>query len=147
MKKFSSLVLVIIALSTFVLLQNCDNKDKETAKERTLRILQSKNWTVSSVVVPANSATEDSDWVDFTVSFSATNMTASDHPIGAQAVWPSGTYEVNEDGNLITRGDGVVMTLNPISDSNFTAIFTIENKNLGDSRIASLDGEYRFSMK
>ena len=38
------------------------------------------------------------------------------------------------------------MTLQPITDTSFTAIFTIVDEEIGGGRIAELDGEYRFSM-
>jgi len=147
MKKLGFNILIIFAFGFFVVFQNCNKNDDESAQERTLRILQSKTWTVSSVVVPANTATESSDWVNFTVAFSATNMTTSGHPTGAQAVWPSGTYIVSDDGKNVTRGDGVVMTLNPISDDNFTSIFNVPVGTEIGGRLAALDGEYRFNMK
>ena len=146
MKKLSFTIFGFLAILALVLFQGCNGDDEETAQERTLKILQSKNWTVSSVVVPANTATDESDWQNFAVSFTATNMSTSGHPTGAQAVWPSGTYTVSEGGNSITRSDGVVMSLNPISDTNFTAIFTVPEGTEIGGRIAALDGEYRFNM-
>jgi hypothetical protein len=63
-------------------------------------------------------------------------------------VWPSGTYSVSDDGKSITRSsDGEIMQLNPVTETNFTAIFSPPaGTNIG-ARIASLDGEYRFNMK
>ena len=135
-----------VVLSFF---QNCGKKDKETEQERTIRILTSKTWTVSSVNVPINTATESSDWNDFTVSFTRSDMTTANHPTGAQAVWPSTSYTVSEDGRIVTRNTTppVDMALNPISDTNFTAIFTVPAGTELGSRIAALDGEYTFNMK
>lgn len=147
MKKLSFTIFGFLAIFALILFQNCKGDDEETAQEITLKKLQSKSWTVSSVVVPSNTATEDSDWLSFAVSFSASNMSTSGHPSGAQAVWPSGTYTVSEGGNAVTRSDGVLMTLNPISDANFTAIFTVPAGTEINGRIAALDGEYRFNMK
>lgn len=149
MEKVKLILFGVVLMGAFLFFQSCDNKDSgETAKERTLRILQSKQqWSAGSVVVPDNSATDADQWESsFTVSFTASNMTTSGHPNGAQAVWPSGGYTVNDDGNQITRADGVVMLLNPINENGFTAIFTIEGKEIGGGRIASLDGEYTFNM-
>ncbi|MCK5372659.1 MAG: hypothetical protein KAQ62_29045, partial [Cyclobacteriaceae bacterium] len=103
--------------------------------------------TVSSVNVPVTSATTDDMWINFKVSFTKTNMTTSGHPTGAQAVWPSGSYTVSEDGKSITRQDGVLMSLNPITETNFTSIFTVPDGTEIGSRIAALDGEYTFNMK
>ena len=148
MKKLSLAVVCLFAIGVLIVFQNCNGNKDETAKERTERILMSKIWEVSSVNVPVNTATESDDWIDFTVSFSESSMTCAGWPTGAQAVWPSGGYTVNDDGNLVTRtSDGIVMTLNPISDTNFTAIFTISGEEIGGGRIASLDGEYTFNMR
>jgi hypothetical protein len=134
--------------TAILVFQNCDKKNDESPKDVTINILESKTeWVVSSVNVPTNSATEDSDWDNFKVSFTDTNMTTAEYPTGARAVWPSGTYVVSEDGKSITRQDGVVMNLNPITETAFTAIFIIPlGVNLG-TRIAALDGEYTFNMK
>ena len=148
MRKLSTIIFSIIAAIALLVLQNCGDKDKETEQERTLRILTSKTWTVSTVNVPINTATEASDWSDFTVSFTQSDMTTANHPTGAQAVWPSISYTVNSDGTIIARGDGIDMLLNPISDTNFTAIFTVPpGTELGGSRISALEGEYTFNMK
>ena len=98
-------------------------------------------WIVSSVITPVNTSTEDSGWVNFKVSFTNDNMTTSSHPTGAEAVWSSGTYTVGEDGKTIIRQDGIVMHLNPISGTNFTARFAIPTETTG------LAGEYTFNMK
>ena len=148
MKKIKLTVLNIFALVVLLVFQNCPGSDPESPKDVTTNILISKTeWTVSSVIVPINSATEDSDWLSFKVSFTKTNMTTSSHPAGASAVWPSGAYTVSEDGKTLTRSDGVVMSLNPITETNFTARFTVpDGTNIG-GRIAALDGEYTFNMK
>lgn len=149
MKKFNLSVLGVFVLSLLIVFQNCDKKDEETARERTLRILQSKTWEVSSVNVPVNTATESADWIDFTVAFTESSMTTKDHPTGATAVWPGGAYTLSDDGTVITRqSDQVEMLLNPISDTNFTAKFTVDpGTEIGPGRIASLEGEYTFNMK
>jgi len=148
MKNLGVIVLTGFVFSFLLVFQQCKDPDKESAKQVTINILKSKTWTVSSVSVPVNTATESSDWVDFTVSFSDTNMTTAGYPTGAGAVWPSGTYSVSDDGKSITRSsDGEIMQLNPVTETNFTAIFSPPaGTNIG-ARIASLDGEYRFNMK
>lgn len=147
MKSLKLVTFSILTIIALVALESCKKSSSESAKDVTTNILTSKTWTVSSVNVPANTATESTDWASFTVSFTATNMTTAGHPTGAQAVWPSGTYTVSEDGKSITRGDGVVMQLNPITETNFTAIFTVPAGTEIGGRIAALDGEYTFNMK
>jgi len=148
MRSLKFAVLSFFAFTLIFVFENCKKEDNESAKDVTINILKSKTqWVVSSVNVPLNSATEDSDWDNFKVSFTDSNMTTADYPAGAGLVWPSGTYSVSEDGRSITRQDGVVMSLNPITESVFSAIFTVpEGVDIG-GRLAALDGEYTFDMK
>jgi hypothetical protein len=144
MKKLSFALLGIFVLGVLLVFQNC-GETTPTAKEVTENILKSKTWKVVSVDVPVNTATESSDWVNFTVSFGA-SMTTAGHPTGATAVWPSGAYTVSEDGKSVTRGDNVVMVLQPITETSFTAIFNVpEGTDIG-GRIAALEGQYTFNM-
>ena len=147
MKILKLAALSLFAVTALMFFQNCDNKNEESAMDVTKRILQSKTWVYGSVNTPDNSATIGTDWVDFTVSFTETNMTTAGHYTGAEAVWPSGTYTVSEDGKTVTRQDGVAMFLNPISETNFTAIFTVPPETVIGGRIAALGGEYTFNMK
>lgn len=148
MRKLRLAGLNLLAVVVLLVFQNCPGSDPESPKDVTINLLSSKTeWIVASVLVPASSATEDSEWVSFKVSFTKTNMTTSSHPAGASAVWPSGSYTVSDDGKTITRQDGVVMSLNPITETNFTARFTVPDGTEIGGRIASLDGEYTFNMK
>ncbi len=147
MKILRLTALSLIAVTTLLFFQNCDDKNKESAMEVTKRILTSKTWVYGSVNTPDNSATIGTDWVEFTVSFTETNMTTAGHYTGAEAVWPSGTYTVSEDGKSVTRQDGIVMQLNPISETNFTSIFSVPPGTEIGGRIAALGGEYTFNMK
>ena len=74
-------------------------------------------------------------------------MVASGQATGASAVWPSTSYTVSEDGKTITRGDGVSMLFNPISETNFTSTFTVPDGTELGGRIAALGGDYTFNMK
>lgn len=147
MKNLRIVLLTVFSFVILVGLQNCKDDSKENDQQATINILKSKTWKVSSVSVPVNSATESSDWVNFKVSFSDVNMTTADYPTGAQAVWPSGTYSVSSDGKSITREDGVTMTLNPITESNFTSRFIVADSVELGGRIAALGGEYTFNME
>jgi len=148
MKIIRFALIFIILVCAPLIFQNCSEGDKESKKDITIKILQSKNWETASVIVPDNTATEGDDWANFMVSFTGTDMTASGHPPGAEVVWPTGSYTVSEDGKLITRGDGVLMNLTSISELSFTASFSLpEGTVIGGSRIAALDGDYVFNMK
>ncbi len=146
MKTLKLVIISLFVLGALFTFKNCTSKTEISAKEATENILKSKTWAVSSVNVPVNTATESADWVDFTVSFGA-SMTCAEWPTGASAVWPSGSYEVNDGGNQVTRGDGVVMTLTSISETGFTSSFDVPVGTEIGGRIAALDGGYTFIMK
>lgn len=148
MKNIGSILLIIFMTASLLVFQFCsDSTDEPTDKEVTEEILRSNNWTTVSVNVPSNTATDSDDWINFGVSFSETNMTTTGHPAGAEAVWPSGTYTVSEDGKSITRGDGIIMSLSNLSESSFTTSFSVPDGTHIGGRIAALDGPYSFSMK
>lgn len=148
MKTLRLTALSLFILAALLVFENCNGTKDDSPKDVTINILTSKTeWTVSTVNVPINSATDYDMWINFKVSFTKTNMTTSSYPTGAQAVWPSGSYTVSEDGKSITRQDGVLMSLNPITETNFTSRFMITGEEIGGGRIAALDGEYTFNMK
>ena len=90
MKSLSRLLFYFLFIAAITVFDGCKEKKDETETNTTISILTSKSpWVVSSVNVPLTSATVDSDWVDFKVSFTSTNMTTVDYPTGAKAVWPS----------------------------------------------------------
>lgn len=137
-------VFVFVAITVF---QNCGGESEDTAKEITTNILTSKEWVVNSVNVPGNTATISDDWANFSVSISSTNISTKNHASGAQAVWPSGSYTVSEDGKSITRHDDVVITISQISETSFAAIFTVPAGTETGGRISALEGGYTFNMK
>jgi len=149
MKRISLIIFSIFVIGVMVLLQNCGDDKNEDPATITRNFLKSKTWEYSSVVTPVNTATEGTDWINFTVTFTDTNMTSSGHPTGAQVVWPTSSgYTISTDGKSITRtSDNIVMTLNPISETNFTARFSMPPGTEIGGRIASLEGEYTFNMK
>ena len=147
MKRLSAKLFGIVLFGILLLFQECSKKTTEpTPKQITEDILMSKAWVVSSVTVPVNSATQSSDWANFTARFEG-SMTTAGHAAGAEAVWPSGTYTVSEDGKSISRGDGIEMMLTNVTESGFTSTFVIVNEEIDQGRIASLDGEYIFNMR
>jgi len=149
MKKFSLVLLVLLALAAIFTFENCNGDKDPSPAEATKNILMSRTWVYSSVNVPVNTATTDSDWSNFSVQFNESDMVTSGHANNngdATVVWPSTTYTVSEDGKTISRGDGVDMLINTISETNLVVTFGMP-PGTEVSRIASLEGDYTFNLK
>jgi hypothetical protein len=146
MKKFSLIFLSIAAVALFLTFQNCGGDDEKSDKEVTEELLKSKTWVYSSVTTPDNTATIGSDWANFSVQFNGTAMVTSGHATGAEAVWPSTSYTVSDDGKTISRGDGVDMLITSKSETNLSVVFTVTGGKQIGGRIAALDGDYAFNL-
>ncbi len=71
-------VLSLVVVATLLTFIGCGGGSEETAKDKAMKLLTSKTWTVQSVTVPISTATDDSMWQNFTVQFSNTNMTTAE---------------------------------------------------------------------
>lgn len=127
------------------------NKKKTTPnlKERNTTYINNKadGWILESIVLPSNSATIEDDWTNFTLTSSSTMMNTSGHATGAEAVWPSSSWIINDEGNEITRTtDNVVMKIVNISESTLIVTFAISGDVHLNARIAALGGDYTFTL-
>jgi len=149
MKKISFALLGALIVGLFLTFQNCGGGSDPDPNAEARELLMSKSWSYSSVNTPDNTATIGSDWDNFSVQFGESNMTPTGHATGAEAVWPSTSYTVTNDGKTISRGDGVEMLVTTLSETNLVVVFTLSGGNEigGGSRIAALDGEYTFNLK
>ncbi len=130
---------------------SCGGDDPESERDRVQNLLMKDGgWTAVSVNVPPNTATDASEWTDgeaFKVTFSASQMTTTNHPTGAAKVWPSTTYTINDGGTEISRGDGVTMTIVNLTESAFSVTFNLPDVEIGDGRVSALGGDYTFNMQ
>lgn len=147
MKTFQTAVflLVLFGLAGLIGLASCNGGKDETEKDRVLKLLK-KTWTYNSVVVPPQTATEGTDWVNFTVTFTDSNMTAGGHPTGATVIWPSGVFTLSDDGKRITRSDNIVMTITTITENSLSVTFTMPS-GTQIARVQALGGDYTFNLK
>ena len=149
MKVFKFLLLVLAAGST-LFFANCGGGSEEPTQEEVMRntLVNNSPWTLSSVALPPVNATEESEWANFTVSFTNTNMTTSNYPVGASAVWPTSAWSFTSDlSGIIRASDGVTMTINTLNESTLNVTFTIPEGTEIGGRVAALDGEYTFDME
>ena len=148
-------VLLILCLAIFIIsFNNCGEDEPEppdpTTKEIRTGFLvnKSNDWSLKSITVPSISATTEDQWIDFKLSVSTSTMSTSGHATGANAVWPSGGWEMSEDGNTITRtSDDVVMSVLTLTATSFRVSFTVPDGTEINGRIASLDGDYIFDLE
>lgn len=151
--KFLQKIVLLSTMSLLLFFANCGNSgggDEMTEEEKKTDMLTSKTWSVSDasqVVVPSNSATTADEWVGFEVNVTASNMNTSGHPTGAQVVWPSGTWSFNDALTKINREDGVQMTINKLTDTEFDVTFTVEAGTEIGGRVAELGGDYTFNLE
>ena len=156
-KHITTLKSLLIASACFTLLMftNCgsgggDGTDpvvELTAAEKNAQLLE-RNWNLSSAT---NGGTPRDEWTGFTLSFSIDSdlqggsYTASGIPSdeGANLVWStSGTFTANSDLSVLTRNDGVSMTM----VASATALNISFNISDSGGRIKGFTGDWVFSM-
>lgn len=147
-------ILLILCMAIFVLsFYSC--KDDETKPEPTQKEIKTgflvnkpNDWTLKSITVPSISATTEDQWINFKLSVTLPSMTTSGHASGATAVWPSGGWEMSEDGNAITRtSDDIVMSVLTLTATSFRVSFTVPDGTKISGRVAALDGDYIFDLE
>ena len=148
-------LLIASACLTLLIFTNCGGGSDDqvdapelTAAERNAELLEG-NWNLSSAT---NGGTPRDEWTGFTLSFSIDSdlkggsYTASGIPSdeGADLVWStSGTFTANSDLSVLTRNDGVVMTM----VASATALNISFNINDSGGRMAGFTGDWVFSMR
>lgn len=144
--KISFLATVVASL---VFIASCKNNDDDGPSARDARIdllVTHSPWNLTTADVADGTATEDGDWDNFSVSFTTTTMTASNHATGASGVWPSGSWSLSSDLNTIVAGSREY-TISSISSSSMQISFTVpEEVELG-ARTAALGGNYVFTFE
>jgi hypothetical protein len=129
----------------------CGNDPGPIVHDQMMGFLTDKTggWT-GSVNVPVGSATTADQWTNFKVTFSNTEITTSGFPTGAEAVWPSSAYYLNQDATQITRlshgVDGVVMQVTSLTATSLTVRFTVPAGVVLGGRVQVLSGEYTFTL-
>lgn len=143
-------IFTFFTLGLFVLLfAECSEEKIKTKQQEFTEFLVDKQggWSLNSIVVPSNTATDEGDWAGFKLNVSASQMNTSGHPVGSMVVWPLGTWSMNESGTSITRNDGAVMNVITLNATQFKIRFTVPDDVHIGSRIAALGGEYTFDLK
>ena len=136
MNKLLSYTLTI----TMMIIASCGNDEKDTPDVQAL--LTSGTWKINTVTV--DGVNRNDLYTNFTLSFTATGFTA----MNGEPVWPaSGAWTfVTSAKKEISRNDGIVVTLESISETELVLNLTWNKTTLGGGREASLQGDHTFVL-
>ncbi len=104
--------------------------------------LISPTWKIQSVSVDGTDKT--SLYKDLSVKFTATGFTST----SGGAIWPaSGTWSfTSDDASAIKRDDGLVVTLQEVTDTSLKLALTWSKTTIGPGRTGSVSGNHLFSF-
>ena len=140
--------------AALLIFTNCGSDDDDDGGEVTLSaaeanaLLLDKDWSLSSAT---NAGTPRDEWTGFTLKFdldtdlAGGSYTASGIPSdeGANLAWStSGTFAANNDLTVLTRNDGIVMTL-VVSETALNVSFTVPESS---GRVDGFTGAWVFKM-
>lgn len=104
-------------------------------------LLKSGQWKVQAVKVDGSN--QLSLFTGFRITFSGSSFTATN----GGPVWPAtGTWTLNSAGTIITRGDGLTVTIDNISDTVLALSLTWDKTTLGGGRSGSIEGSHVFTF-
>ena len=147
-KRVAVAFLLIAALAILVHLSGCkggasDPTPTPVSKQDEVKAkLTSPTWKMQSVTVDGTDKT--SIYKDLSLKFSATGFTSTNGGI----VWPTtGTWTfTSTEATAIKRDDGLVVTLQEVTDTSLKLALTWSKTTLGSGRIESVSGQHVFSF-
>ena len=104
-------------------------------------LLKSGTWKVNAVTVDGTN--QLSLFTGLTVTFSASSFSA----VNGGVVWPSsGTWTLNTAGTTISRGDGLSISIDNISETALTLSLFWDKTILDGGRSQALEGDHVFTF-
>lgn len=144
--KYSSIVALsfsIMALLVAGFLSSCGGDEPGISKQDDVRgKLISSTWKISSVTVDGTD--KSSVYPNLSVTFTSTGFTT----LNGGVVWPStGTWTfTSDDATAIARNDGLVITIQEISNTSLKLGLTWNKNTIGPGRLESVSGQHVFSF-
>ena len=133
--------LFALAIAALGFMSSCGGGGGGPEKPDVAAMLKSGQWKVQTVTV--GGANQISLFTGLTVTFSASSFSASN----GGPVWPSsGTWTLNTAGTIITRGDGLTVTIDNISETSLKVSLDWDQTTLGGGRIESIEGSHVFTF-
>ena len=131
---------VLIAILIFT--SSCNESTPQTAADSVRAKLMAVTWKVQTVM--ADGVDQSSFISGMTINFGSSNYTSTN----GGAIWP-----VNESwkfadakGTAFERSDGIIVTIQSISDTSLVMSLTWTKTTLGQGRVQSIPGRYVFTF-
>ncbi len=142
MKSLCKTIFACLAICLATLQIACD-KEGPTAQETQLKKLESKLWSVNSVIV--DGADRTSLFQGMTLRFSGKTFSAT----SGGHVWPaSGSWEFTDAAaTTILRNDNVTVTIEQISESQLELSLFWSETTFGPGRTKSISGTHVFNLR
>jgi hypothetical protein len=134
------LIIYTLAIAMMVLV-SCGGGKKD-ASPTVETMLTTGTWKLKTVTV--DGVNKNDLFSNFSLSFTPTEFSS----VNGAPVWPtSGTWAfASADKKTFTRNDGLVVTLNAITETELTLTLTWSKTTLGGGRVASIQGVHTFVL-
>jgi hypothetical protein len=133
-------ILYLLPLAFIVVLtglMSCKDDDP-SPQEKATNLLTSSTWKIKTVSVDATDRT--SLYPGLTLTFTATGYTTTNGGV----IWPAdGTWSFkDQSATVITRSDGLEITIQELSETSLKLAFTWAKTTLGSGRVQSVSGQH-----
>ncbi|MBL7873159.1 MAG: hypothetical protein JNM78_16190 [Cyclobacteriaceae bacterium] len=139
----TNLAFITMIFSALLFLQSCSSKGGDPSPADQMKaILIAGSWNLQTVSVDGVDKT--AVYTGLTIKFTDGNFTTTN----GRVVWPaSGTWQfANDSGKIITRGDGLSITIEEATASKLILKFNWSQNTLGPGRTTSVKGENVFTF-
>lgn len=131
----------LFAVGLLMVISSCEKPKVVPESERVTSLMKSRTWRIQSVKIDGIS---DASFNGMTLSFT----TATYSTTNGGVVWPAiGAWTFSDQtGKSIKRNDGLVITIDSISDKILVLSLNWANTTLGGGRNDSVGGKYVFTF-
>lgn len=132
-----------VIMMGLISLSSCGNNEPSISKEDQVKAkLIASSWSMNSVTVDGTD--RSSVYANLKVTFTSSGFTT----LNGGVIWPaSGTWSfTSADATSITRNDGLVVTLQEVTDTSLKLALTWSKTTLGPGRVESVSGQHVFSF-
>ena len=131
----------LIIGASMLTIVNCGSDNELSPVEVNTNFLIAHNWKLSSLKV--DNTDQTSLYPNLTINFSPSGYTSTQ----GEPVWPaSGTWTFDANGLVITRSDGVLITIQSISSSQMVFSLSWDKATFSGGRAYSISGNHVFTF-